>query len=376
MRVVFLAGRLSRRASGVRQMVEGLSGALCQRGVDLHVLGLRDEAWDEGDCNLWTGASAQVFSVYGPDSFGFAPGLRRALDELQPDIVHLHGLWMYSAYVASKWAEQGNGALVISPHGMLAPKALTYSKERKWLARYLFQDRCFTQATGFHATAEAEAEEIRSCLGEVAVSVIPNGVRDTDVLRSNWTDRARRIVALGRLHPVKGYDLLIRAWCRIESDYPDWSLEIGGPDPDGYGEELRRLALELGLQRVTIGPALYGTERDAYFSRSRLFALPSLSENFALTVPEALLCGTPVIASTGAPWKGLVDNDCGWWVPPEIDAFAATISCAIHTPDDRMSDMGNAGRAWVLNSFGWENIARKFVSFYIERIAAVASQTD
>lgn len=363
MRVAFLAGHLSRRASGVRQMIEGLSGALAAQSIDIRVLGIRDAAWAEDEAN-WQGAPAQVFDRIGPGNFGFMPGLARGLRAFDPDLVHLHGIWMYSSAVASAWAGRSGRPLVISPHGMLAPAALAYSKPRKRVVRALFQDRCFARAAGFHATAGPEADDIRAFLGDVPVAVVPNGVHDTSVPRPAFDRRMRRVLAIGRLHPVKGYDRLLQAWARVEGSFPGWSLEIAGPDPDGHGDTLRGLVRDLGLTRASIGAPLYGEDRDRAIADARLFALPSLSENFALTVPEALLCGTPVLASTGAPWQGLPENGCGWWVDPTPDALAGALHAALSLPEDRLAAMGAAGRDWTLNAFSWSRIAQDLTAFY------------
>jgi glycosyltransferase involved in cell wall biosynthesis len=363
MRVAFLAGHLSRRASGVRQVIEGLSGALDARGVEIKVFGIRDPAWAE-DAAEWKGAAAEVFDRFGPAKFGFMPRLGRALHMYDPDLVHLHGIWMHSSSVAAGWAGRTGRHLVVSPHGMLAPAALSYSKARKRVVRALFQDRCFASAAGYHATAEAEAADIRAYMGDVPLEVIPPGIDDSPVRRPEWDARARRVTAIGRLHPVKGYDRLLRAWAQVEARAPGWTLEIAGPDAEGHGQTLRLLARGLGLVRATIGPPRYGAERDALIADSRLFALPSLTENFALTVPEALVCGTPVLSSTSAPWEALSRQGCGWWVAPTPDSLARALIEAIEMPDARLAAMGQAGRVWALAEFGWDALAARMETFY------------
>ncbi|MDU8913516.1 glycosyltransferase [Aestuariicoccus sp. MJ-SS9] len=361
--MAFLAGHLSRRASGVRQMIEGLSGALANRGMEIKVFGIRDPAWEQ-DAAEWKGAAAEVLDRFGPAKFGFMPGLGRALRTYDPDLVHLHGIWLYSSLVAAGWAGQKGRALVISPHGMLAPAALSYSPVRKRIVRALFQDRCFARAAGYHATAEAEKGDIRAYVGNVPVAVVPNGVEETSVRLPAFSERSKRVLALGRLHPVKGYERLLRAWAQVEPDFPDWKLEIAGPDPEGHGGELRRLCAELSLVRAIIGPPRYGAQRDELIAGSRLFALPSLSENFALTVPEALVCGTPVLASWGSPWEVLQEKGCGWWVDSNPNALAVALRNAMETPETRLAAMGKVGRVWAIREFGWDALAAQMENFY------------
>lgn len=364
MRIAFLAGHLSRRASGVRQMIEGLSGAMAAEGADIKVFGIKDAAWAE-DAAHWQGAPAEVFDRLGPANFGYTPKLGAALDTFNPDIVHLHGLWMYSSAVAARWAGRHPGHhLVISPHGMLAPRALRYSRVRKRVVRALFQDRCFGRAAGYHVTAAAEAADTCAYVGDVPMAVVPNGVQDTSVRLPAFEARSRRVLAIGRLHSVKGYDRLLQAWAQIEPALDDWTLEIRGPDPDGYGETLRGIIAQLGLTRASIGSPLYGADRDRAIADARLFALPSLTENFALTVPEALICNTPVLASTEAPWAELPAKGCGWWVAPEPEALAGALREALYMPEAELAAMGDRGRAWTLDAFGWPQIAHGLIQFY------------
>ena len=70
MKIAFLAGRLSARASGVREVAAHLSAALQLRGHDIRVFGLEDAAWNEGERDRWPGAPAIVGRPLWPRSLG------------------------------------------------------------------------------------------------------------------------------------------------------------------------------------------------------------------------------------------------------------------------------------------------------------------
>ncbi|MCX6879269.1 MAG: glycosyltransferase [Verrucomicrobia bacterium] len=97
-----------------------------------------------------------------------------------------------------------------------------------------------------------------------------------------------------------------------------------------------------------------------------LFVLPTHSENFGIVVAEALACGVPVITTTGAPWAGLLDHRCGWWVDVTVDALAGALEAAIALTDDERAAMGQRGREWMLRDFGWSEIARRMIAGYEE----------
>ena len=105
------------------------------------------------------------------------------------------------------------------------------------------------------------------------------------------------------MHPKKGLETLLQAWAKIEPAYPGWRLSLIGPGEERYVGELRAMARTLGLGRVSFGEPVYGAAKWDAYRAADLFVLPSLNENFGLTVAEALAAGTPVIATTGTPWS-------------------------------------------------------------------------
>ena len=92
--------------------------------------------------------------------------------------------------------------------------------------------------------------------------------------------------------------------------------------------------------------------------------LPSHTENFGVTVAEALACGTPVIASRHTPWGGVVENRCGWCVSNDVGTLAATLDEAMSLPQETLRGMGVRGREWIHRDFSWEKVGRTMLSAY------------
>ncbi|MGH6952498.1 MAG: glycosyltransferase, partial [Vitreimonas sp.] len=120
----------------------------------------------------------------------------------------------------------------------------------------------------------------------------------------------------------------------------------------------------LGVQRITIDGPLYGAEKMAAYGAASLFVLPSLNENFAMTVAEALSVGVPVISTKGAPWSGLEREGCGWWVECGPSGLAGALSHAISLPSESLAQMGARGRAWMERDFSWDHAARVVLDAY------------
>jgi glycosyltransferase involved in cell wall biosynthesis len=295
-------------------------------------------------------------------------GLSRALGDsaLTADVIHNHGLWLMPNVRAGEAAASGPTPLVISPHGMLAPAALAFSRLKKRVFWALVQGRAVRDAACIHATSEQEYEEIRGFGLTNPVAVIPNGI-DVPGLPAQPTVRSapeRVVLSLGRIHPKKGLSRLVHAWSRIETGHPGWSLKIVGSPEAGHDKELRALATTLGLTRVSVEGPIYGEAKTTAYESADVFVLSTLNENFGLTVAEALAAGTPVISTKGAPWSGLESEGCGWWIDHGVEPLAAALGQAMALPRQALKAMGKRGRKWMARDFSWDRVARDMLSVY------------
>lgn len=120
----------------------------------------------------------------------------------------------------------------------------------------------------------------------------------------------------------------------------------------------------LGLARVSIEGPVYGDAKIAAYHNADVFVLPTLNENFGLTVAEALAAGTPAIVTKGAPWSGLESEGCGWWIDHGIEPLAAALEHAMAFPREGLKAMGVRGRAWMARDFSWDRVAHDMLNVY------------
>jgi len=290
--------------------------------------------------------------------------MRRALFVSNADIIHTHGLWMMPNVYAADAARRLARPLVLTPRGMLGADALKFSSGRKRAFWALYQGHATRRVSCFHATAESEYDDIRAFGLKQPVAVIPNGIDLPASSRSRASLVGPFVLSLGRIHPKKGLDRLLRAWALIEAGFPAWGLRIVGPSEGGHANELEQQVRELGLSSVSISGPVFGEAKLELLANAQLFTLSTLHENFAMTVAESLACETPVISTKGAPWQGLVDNKCGWWIEHGPEAMAAALREAMSLSPEERRAMGARGRAWMERDFGWQGIATQMAEVY------------
>lgn len=367
MRVIHVVPGVSEEASGPSYSVVRLCESLIAQGQDVTLAALE-----------WAPMASQppflkTFPLgWGPRRLGRSTAMRRWLDAQvlsgNVDVLHNHGMWQMNAVYPGWAATKGNINLVVSPRGAFSSWAMRSGSFLKRAFWPLLQYPALAATTCFHATAGSEYEDIRRMGFRQPVAIIPNGI-DIPDLQPKAPGDSRILLFLGRIHPVKGLDMLLPAWRVVQDRFPEWRLVIAGNDDGYYGrsgylDELHILVQKLGLKRIEFIGEQRGVNKLKAYQDADLFVLPSYSENFGVTVAEALAAGTPAIVTKGAPWGGLIKQDAGWWVDIGIDSLAACLENALSRSSDELGEMGMRGRCWMESEFSWPCIGEQMSDTY------------
>lgn len=177
--------------------------------------------------------------------------------------------------------------------------------------------------------------------GKHGVHVIPNPC----ILRPERSAalECRRAAAVGRLVPVKGFDLLIQAWEKVAAVHPDWELDIWGDGPERVA--LERLVREKGLQGKVFLRGVTGDVQGRLLQSSML-VFSSLFEGFGMVLVEAMACGVPCVAfeCPCGPRDVISPGVDGLLVPPgDVEQLSLSIIRLMEQPELRRS-MGAAAR--------------------------------
>lgn len=365
--MIHIVPAIAEEASGPSYSVVRLCQSLIEVGENLTLVALD---WSHLPSMP---AFVKVFPLaVGPRRLGRSPQMFRWLMRATTgggiDVIHSHGMWQMNAVYPGWVAKVRNTKLIVSPRGALSPWALSHGSPAKAIFWPLLQRPALAQASCFHATAESEYEEIRQLGFKQPVAIIPNGI-DVPEFVPKQHRGLRTLLFLGRIHPKKGIDVLLNGWAAVMDRFPDWQVLIAGADTGygeraGYLEEMKALAAELKLKRTAFLGPLYGSAKLAAYRNADLFILPTHSENFGMTVAEALAAGTPAMVTKGAPWHGLETNRAGWWIEDGVDAIVAGLEGALVQPVDELARLGISGREWMMRDFSWHNLGKQMDRTY------------
>lgn len=364
MKVVHVVPGINIEASGPAYSVPALCEGLARKGVEveLHVLEPAPEMKDRG-------FKLHTYPWWRPmPKLGISKAMKRALAEkaLTADIIHNHSLWMMPNVYPAAAVKNKKCMLVTSPRGTLSPISLESSRLLKRLMWKACQEKTVTGSACLHATTEREYRDIRAAGIKAPVAVIPNGVHVPEINQSVQAHgkNKRTLLFLGRIHPIKGIDMLLRSWKKVEAEFPEWELKIAGPDNLGYLNEMKRLSGSLAAKRVFFTGPVYGSEKQKAFESADVFVLPTRTENFGMAVAEALAHGLPVIVSKGAPWPEIENRKCGFWIEMGEKPLEDCLRSVLKMTKEELQTYGARGRQWMKEDFSWDRIAEMMRDTY------------
>ncbi|MEM7429742.1 MAG: glycosyltransferase [Pseudomonadota bacterium] len=362
MKILHTVPHVCKEASGPSYSVSRLCDQLGGSGHEVSLYTI--DAHRRADAHRYRHETFASTPVAG--KLGLSRGFSAALHDAAPtaDLIHNHGLWMMPNVYPGDAARRSRTPLIVSPRGTFSPVALQRSRHVKQAFWWLKQRRAIETAACLHATSEQEYLDIRAFGLRQPVAGIPNGVDIPEALEERKSGERRTLLFLGRIHPIKGLDMLLEAWEQVSQEHAEWDLVIAGSDADGYRQELDATVRRNKLNRVRFAGPQYGDAKHAAYCAADLYILPSRTENFGHTVAEALARATPVITTTGTPWAPVVSEGCGWCVEPTVEAINGALKQGLKAAPADLAAMGARGRGWMRRDFSWEAVASQMTQVY------------
>ncbi|HET7086144.1 MAG TPA: glycosyltransferase [Rhizomicrobium sp.] len=359
---------------GAVSAARSMCAALAARGHDVSLYATGPEPADRQD-----GYRSRIFPMEFKPMAVSSKLLTALRQKTDVDLVHIHMLYRFPQTAAAWVCRRNRIPYCVQPHGALEP-VLYHKRERRTAKRLyesLIENRNLKDAAGLIYTAEGEKQAVDFLKLRAPAFVVPLGVglppaeppQGLFRLRHGLEDK-ELIVWMGRMVPVKGLDILMRAFAGLARRRPRAVLVLAGPDTGNLAGGLRQLMAELGLApgRVIFTGMLEGEQKWAVLKDADLFLLPSHTENFALAAVEAMAMGCPVIVSQGVK------------IAPDIAAagaglVAAAEPAALESAINRLLDdgglratMGAAARIFA-HRLDWPQVIGRLEEAYRAMIA-------
>lgn len=370
MRVLQVVGSMSPSWGGLTRAVAGLTEAMVRRGLEVKIVttsrGRETQLHPQG---------VKVESL--PTTIGswrHARGLRHLLIQsvAWADLVHIHGLWLYPHFLASRIAQKARKPYLVSPHGMLDPWALNQRRLRKRVYNAIIERNTLCKAALIHAVSDMEVAAVSRLGLGVPVLLVPNGIDhrefaqafDQASVATRFPQLAGKTVILfmGRVHPKKGLDLLASTFGALAKSRPDLFLLIVGPENGDYAKRIQS-RLEGGKDQCLFTGMFQGEQRLHALALADIFVLPSYSEGFPLAPLEAMAAGLPVILSEQCNIPNIEESGAGIITAHNAESLSRAILTLVDKPLLR-KQMGRNGRELVLRTYTWENAAARLKTSY------------
>jgi glycosyltransferase involved in cell wall biosynthesis len=394
-KVLNVIGSVDPRGGGTTEHVFSISRVWRQLGHECHILCL-----DPPQAACVAKSPFTTFALGGKQRryvnshrvpllrYGFRPELIKWLksNAASYDAVILNGLWNYTSF--GSWLvlrKMNTVAYYVCPHGMLDPW-LEKAKPWKHLFRRVFwkliERRVLRDARGvFFACEEERRLAHRAFFWEGGRDYIlgygaseMSGEKACQIAafsrRFPATDNRKLILFLGRIHPKKGLDLLIRAFSRLADEWSEYDLVVAGPDEDDLSPRLQKLAADLSVKhRIHWTGMLNGDEKAGAFRCARFFVLPSHQENLGIAVLEALAFGVPVLISKKVNiWREVETYGAGYAVENDVEGIVDGLKYMCNLRDAKYLRMATGARTCFTDRFDIEKNAVELANILVHNL--------
>lgn len=286
------------------------------------------------------------------------------------DIIHIHEHRHSLAIAAHRYAKKNNIPYVLQAHGSVLPffqkEKLKETFDRIWGFDILYD------ASKVLALTETEkGQYLEMGVDESKIEIVPLGINleEYDELpkhgkfrnKHNIANDEKIILFLGRIHEIKGLDLLIKSFDKLSND--NLKLAIVGKDY-GFLSTVEKLIGQYGLEDKVLFPGvLIGEEKRQALVDCDIFVMPSRYESFTTSGLEAMACEKPLILTKNNHISDWVNNNVGLVCDFDENDLSKCIETLIDN-EELCSKFGINGRKLIQNKYNWNVIEKEIYDVY------------
>ncbi len=378
MKILHIIPGFEIRGGGGNRACAELCQSLAAFGHDVTVahVGTKDE-----QCFAPENVTTRAFPPFLLRGYAYSPTLRRYLRSQIPkvDLVHLHATWQYPNVTAARCCKIRHVPYIVQPHGNLHPWKLAHKAWRKMGHWRLVEKNILKNAAFIHVESDTDEEDVRRLIPEAKTFISPCGAFSKlfevkmfpDFIKEKWPcfKEKKCLLYLARVDVNKGIEHLLNAYAKVLRFHHNYNLLIVGPDYAGTTERMKKLAHELGIgNNVVWGGMVTDEDRIRIIQNCDIYVLPSLSENFGISVLEALFCSKPVLTTTETPWHELSGHKAGIITQANAESIHDGLLRLMGLDHDALVKMGVNGYNLAKSKYEWSSIAQSLIQKYQQAI--------
>lgn len=287
-------------------------------------------------------------------------------------LIHIHGVWQTANLAGLIAAEKCNVPVVLSSHGMLEQwlwkKQGFINEYKKKIYFNLVLKKSFPRDVVLHSITSMEKENLKNYFPRKKIVIVPNSIdmelENKLIKNSSIDDVETTIVFLGRLHRIKGIEILLKAF-RMANLPENWKVQVVGPVEDlGYVDHLKVIVSESDMQdRVSFLGPIFNEEKLQLLRRAWILVAPSYSEVIGMVNLEAALCNTPSITTfeTGLDdWE----KGGGLLIHPEVSQLTEALLDISQWSKAERREKGQQSFDLVKENYSWDVTMTRWDKLY------------
>jgi glycosyltransferase involved in cell wall biosynthesis len=294
--------------------------------------------------------------------------IKRLVNEA--DVIHLMGHWSVLNLLVYWATRHANKPYVVCPAGALP--IFGRSAILKKFYKFIAGKAIIQNAAAWIAVTEGEFPHFESYgIPAAKVSVIPNGVNEEDFpsidrltfLKCHGLPDAPFILFMGRLNPIKGPDILLKAYLQVRKHIPGYHLVFAGPD-GGMLAGLKQEVASSGVSDLVhfIG-YVSGEDKSAAYRHAQLLVIPSRQEAMSIVALEAGICGTPVLLTDQCGFGEITQIDPRMEVPATVEGLASGLSSLL-ADCAGLRQLSLPWKSFVERRYAWVNLVSEYLALY------------
>lgn len=286
------------------------------------------------------------------------------------DIIHIHEHRHSLAIATHRYAKKNNIPYVLQAHGSVLP---FFQKEglKEIFDKLWGFDILYDASKVFALTEVEKSQYLKMGVKEEKIAIVPLGInieeysklppRGNFKSKYNISPDEQLILFLGRIHEIKGLDLLIESFAKLKTE--NVKLAIVGGDY-GFLDKVNQLISKYSLEDKVVFPGvLVGLKKHEALIDCDIFVMPSRYESFTTSGLEAMACGKPLVLTENNHIHDWVDQNVGLVSKFDVESLANSLDELLNNKELQHS-FGNRGIELIQRKYNWNIIVEQIKELY------------